>query len=175
MMVPVTLREAGEKHGPNLRVASLGAVGPPGDERVIHDATHHVGVNSGIRVRDQDETPLHSDVLAALESEVRDGNPSMFGFAFDISKAHRRVPVDPRDWGLQACSLVPPRQDPEDTDRVYLNTVGTYGVGSASYHWNWLRALILRLLMCILSQQGLRWLFRFADDFLALLRGAAVW
>ena len=33
----------------------------------------------------------------------------------------------------------------------------------------------MRLLMCILSQQGLRWLFRFADDFLALLRGAAVW
>ena len=175
MMVAVTLQEARAKHGDNLRVAALGAVGPPGDERVIHDATHHVGVNSGIRVRDQDETPLHSDVLAALEAEVKGDNLPMFGLAFDISKAHRRVPVDPRDWGLQACSLVPPQQAPSDGDRVYLNTVGTYGFGSASYHWNRLGALILRVLLYIGDGHGLRWLFRFADDFLALVRSSAVW
>ena len=91
MMVPVSLGEAREIYGDRLRVAALGAVGPPGSERIIHDATHHVGVNGAIRVRDQDETPLHSDAVAALDHSTQTGHDCCFGFAFDVSRAQRGV------------------------------------------------------------------------------------
>ena len=65
MMLRTTYREAKEIYRDRLWIAAFGAVGPEGDERVVHDGTHQVGVNPGIRVRDQDETPLH-EVLAAI-------------------------------------------------------------------------------------------------------------
>ena len=71
-----------------------------------------------------------------LDHEAFEGVGQVFGLAFYVSKAHRRVPVDERDWGLQACSLIPSRRAPTDQDEVYVNTVGTYGIGSASYWWN---------------------------------------
>ena len=50
-----------------------------------------------------------------------------FGLKGDIKKAHRRVKIRKCDWGRQACKLR------EET--VWLNVVGTFGVGSASYWW----------------------------------------
>ena len=64
VVLRTTYREAKEIHRDRLRIADLGVVGPEGDERVVHDGTHQVGVNPGIRVRDQDETPLHEDLAA---------------------------------------------------------------------------------------------------------------
>jgi hypothetical protein len=174
MMVKVTYRQARELYGERLRVASLGAVGPEGDERVIHDGTHQVAVNNGIRVRDQDETPLHEDLAAVLGAEEKYESSKFFALSFDVSKAHRRIPIAPCDWGLQACSILPPHATPQDDSEVWLNMVGTYGMGSASYLWNRFGALLLRLVLSVVGHRGLRWLLRFADDYLMLVRSGAV-
>ena len=175
MMARMPYAEAKARFGDRLRVAALGAVGTGAEARVIHDGSHHVKVNGAIRVRDQDEAPTAADALAVLDCEVAEAGNRLFGLAFDVSKAHRRVPVDERDWGLQACSLVPRGSLPRDEDEVFVNTVGTYGIGSAAYWFNRLGALIQRLALYVAGGQGLRWLLRFADDYLALVQGADVW
>jgi hypothetical protein len=86
MLVKMTYAEARARFGERLRIASLGAVVQGEDKRIIHDGTHHVRVNSAIRVRDQDETPLHQDLLAVLDHEAFEGVGQVFGLAFDVSK-----------------------------------------------------------------------------------------
>ena len=48
-------------------------------------------------------------------------------WAGDVTKAHRGIKVRKEDWGYQACRLRP--------GTVWLNKVGTYGMGSAAYYW----------------------------------------
>ena len=94
---------------------------------MIHDGTHGVSVNNFIRVRDQEACPLAGDLLSALDAEFDESDEQLFGLVFDASKAHRRVPVAPANWELQACSLRPDRSPPGPEDIIWLNTVGTYG------------------------------------------------
>ena len=97
LVLRTTYQEAKEIYRDRLRIAALGAVGPDGDERVVHDGTHQMGVNPDIRVRDQDETPLHKDLAAILGTEEASTPSGFFALAFDVSKAHRRVPPGPPD------------------------------------------------------------------------------
>ena len=53
---------------------------------------------------------------------------------------------------------------------MYLNSVGTYGLGSTAYWWRRLGALIQRLALSVVGHPGLRWLLRLADDYLAVVR-----
>ena len=117
----------------NSRVASLGAQVKGLDEkgevmvRVLHDGTHGVGVNSRIRVRDQDAGPLAPDVKRTLRA-VADSGAAHTGMVVDVKGAHRLVPVREEDWGYQACSI-------DGDEHVYLKKVGTFGISSASYWW----------------------------------------
>ena len=61
-----------------------------------------------------------------------------WGLTADVSKAHRRVKHLEQDWGLLACKL-------DESDTVWLNTVGTFWVGCASYWWSRLLAVPARL------------------------------
>eukprot|EP00974_Lingulodinium_polyedra_P133665 11226522-Lingulodinium_polyedra.AAC.1 len=60
-------------------------------------------------------------MLAILDAECAESGDGVFGVAFDMSKAHRRVRVRPDDWGLMACSLVSGRREPDDSDAIHLN------------------------------------------------------
>ena len=53
----------------------------------------------------------------------------------DIEKAHRRVPLAEQDWGLVACSsqAMPTDAALFEDWLLDVNTVGTFGVGSAAY------------------------------------------
>ena len=84
------------------------------------------------------------------------------GFAIlaDASKAHRRIKVRPEDWGLQACRLRP--------GTVWVNKVGTYGVGSAGYWWSRLAGACHRLGYYLLDPAGSIESLLFADDWLAV-------
>jgi hypothetical protein len=97
------------------------------------DGTHHMGVKTCVRVRHQEAAPTHEDLKAVLDEEYRADGEGLFAFVFDVSKAHRRIGVQQRDWGLQACATSPAAHELNGDDTVWLNTVGTYGVGSASY------------------------------------------
>jgi len=50
---------------------------------------------------------------------------------------------------------------------LHLNTVGTYGLASASWWWGRLAALFTRLAHYVVDD--IAWIFRYADDFLFLL------
>ncbi|MCP3861013.1 MAG: hypothetical protein GY704_15280, partial [Phycisphaeraceae bacterium] len=131
MMRSMSFGEARTRVGERLRVAALGAVPQGSEHRIIHDGTHFVCVNPGIRVRDQEAAPTHADLTAVLNHEASRGSSAMFGLVFDVSKAHRRIGVIERDWGLQACATLARGCEPSESDEVWVNTVGTYGIGSA--------------------------------------------
>ena len=83
--------------------------------------------------------------------------PSL-GLVADVSKAHRRHKHRPRDWGLMACQL----DDPD--------TVGTFGLGCASYWWGRLFAILARCALGLVGRAEL-WQLLFADDLNWLAKG----
>ena len=52
-----------------------------------------------------------------------------FALTADVSEARRQVPIDPQDWHLLGCRV-------EIGGTVFVNTVGTFGIASASYYWS---------------------------------------
>ena len=159
---------AREQFGERLAVAAVGTVhkGWNGSEelfRLIHDATHGVGVNQRIKVRDVDDAPTAKDLKLIRAVQARRRVPT-FGLAADAEHAHRLVLIDARDWGLQAC-----RASPDDP--IFVNTRGTYGLSSAAYWWGRMGAALARVAHYVIGNNstpdslGALWLLRFADDF----------
>ena len=63
-----------------------------------------------------------------------------FGLTADVSKAHRRFKHAKEDWGYLACQL------DDNRDEVWLNKVGTFGIGCAFYFWARLFGILHALL-----------------------------
>ncbi len=87
--------------------------------------------------------------LEALLREVEEAGDGELHFVivYDISKAHRLVPVREADWGLQAFQLT---GRPEDSDEVIMYSCGTFGIASAAYWWARVSAaMVLLLLFCL--------------------------
>ena len=72
-----------------------------------------------------------------MREKAREGLTT-FALTADVSEAHRQVPIDERDWNLLGCQVA-------EGQEVYVNTVGTFGVASASYHWSRVASAIGRL------------------------------
>ena len=109
LMTKMALGEALELYGDNLVIAATGAIAkkgtvPGGEVRVIYDGTNGVFLNYGIKIRDQIKFPTAPD-LKAVMAELHEEAGSNFSLVFDISKAHRRIPVLPEEWGRQACQV----------------------------------------------------------------------
>eukprot|EP00435_Cladocopium_sp_Y103_P069283 s192_g33.t1 len=77
----------------------------------------------------------------------------------DVTKAHRRIKILPKDWRFQVAEL---------QQEWWINKVGTYGMASAQLYWGRLAALILRLLYHLFPQVD--WGFVFVDDYCWILR-----
>ena len=116
----LSLEEAKRTYGEELQIASLGAVPKDqqwSDVRVVHDGTHGIQVNSRIAQPNRMEFPQFDDLQAALRAfQMRDPSQKLL-VAFDIKSAHRLIPVQQQDWGLQAFQL-------EKEGPVYINRVG---------------------------------------------------
>ena len=147
--------DAKAKFGKDLWISALGVVEEPGKVRVIHDATHGVEVNNRIRIQDQVRYPGAGE-LRQLLRERREAGIKTFAIVGDASKAHRRIKVAERDWGFQACRL--------DEGRLWVNTVGTYGVASAGYFWSRLAAALVRLIYYLIGDRWSPEVLIFADD-----------
>jgi len=93
-----------------------------------------------------------------------------FALVFDISKAHRRILVNELDWGLQACST-DPTTPKSDLATIWLNLVGTYGVGTASYWWARMGAAALRCMHYLLGPMNAVYALLYADDGQAVSSG----
>ena len=72
--------------------------------RVIYDGTPGRDLNTGIRVRDQVKFPTCGDGKEVLAECSAEGGPHL-SLHVEISKAHRRCPVDQEDWGRQGCQI----------------------------------------------------------------------
>ena len=167
-MVKMTLAEARKEFGEKLSVASLALIQEGPDKwRLIHDGTHGVLVNNRIRPLDRADSPTVMDISATNEDMAewsQESGVSLFTLVWDFSKAHRLVPVRREDWGFLACSLNPKGSDVTDDTDIYLNTCGTYGVGSASYWWGRLASMATRPQHYMLGFLRAAWILLYADD-----------
>ena len=132
---------------PDLVVASLGAQRkdkPNGvvSARVLFDGT----VNTRTRVRDQERSPTASDLKRAMREKAELGQPT-FALTADVSEAHRQVPIHTSDLRFLVCQI-------SKGSSVYVNTVRTFGITSASYYWNRVGAATGRALSVRGRQHG---------------------
>ena len=138
-MFPSTLPVTVGKYGADrVRVASMAAImKPDGGVRPLHDATHSVMVNHEIKYADQLQCPGPAEVAASVR-EAALTFEAPFCVSADIQAAHRLVKVREADWGYLAC------KSDSNSNVLWLNRVGTFGVASAPYWWARLMALIGR-------------------------------
>ena len=163
MCFDVTLADAQRCYpGDSLRLASLAAI-DKGDStfRVLHDGTHGVRVNNDTQPRDQTRMPSAGELRCVLE-HARSIGGLHFSLQSDVHKAHRRFKNAQRDWGYQACQIY------EGT--VWLNRVGTFGVGTGCYWWARLAACLARAGLTVTDFEEL-WQLLFADDVLWIAAG----
>ena len=161
-MLELSNDEAKATFKDKLFIAAIAVVEEPGKIRVVHDGSNTVHVNHRIRPRGQTRSPGVGEIRRILREQAATG-AKLFGIAGDVSKAHRRIKVRMADWGYQACRL--------DPDKVWVNCVGTYGMGSAAYWWS--RAsggAMVRLPHYLLGPELLLELLLYVDDFLLIAR-----
>ena len=128
---------------------------------MIHDGTHGVLINPRIIMRDQMRCPGVPEQRQVMRY-FKDKGTSVFALKGDVSKAHRRVAILEEDWGMQACRL--------DEHRVWLNPVGTLGIGSAACWWSRLIGGVARLTLYLL-REAVIWQLTFANDLEWIVQG----
>ena len=77
-----------------------------------------------------------------------------FALTADVAE----VPIDPVDWHYLGAQICP-------GDVVYINTVGTFGISSASYYWSRVGSSLGRLSQYISAHTAHTWHHLVADDF----------
>ena len=115
-------------------------------------------MNRRTRIRDQERSPIASDLKRALREKAK-REERTFALSADVSEAHRQVPVHPQDWHLLGCQVVPGAD-------VFIHTVGTFGVSSASYYWSRVAGSIGRLAQYLVGELSTTWHMLVADDFM---------
>ena len=75
-----------------------------------------------------------------------------------MAEAHRQVPVHPDNWHFLFCQVVPGAE-------VFVNTVGTFGIISASYYWSRVGAAVGRLSHYLAGYDATTWHMLVADDY----------
>ena len=112
---------------------------------------------SSTRIRDQERAPIAADLKKAMREKAI-LKERTFSRTADVSEAHRQVPIAPQDWHLLGCLVQP-------GSTVYVNTVGTFGVTSASYFWSLTAAALGRLSQYFAGGSALIWHMLMADDY----------
>ena len=164
-MFPSKLGVLKEKYGDRLRVASMAAIAKPdGGVRPLHDATHSVMVNHSIKYQDQLQCPGPAEV-ASVVREAAETKEACFCVSADIKAAHRLVKVREEDWPYMCC-----RADSQ-SDTVWVNKTGTFGVASAPYWWAKLFACVGRFVGHVM-QASIFWHLVYVDDLHGAFAGA---
>ena len=92
-------------------------------------------------------------------------NELTFALTADVSEAQRQVPIHPDDWHLLGCQVIP-------GEEVFIDTVGTFGVASASYYWSRVAGAVGRLAQYLVASAATTWHMLVADDYLLECGGA---
>ena len=159
--VLVLNQQVAKSHFPGLVVASMGAVKKEKDgvisARVVFDGTNGSYVNSSTHLRDQERSPSAGDIKRFMREKARVGELTI-GLTADIKEAHRQIPIHPLDWHMLGSQLEPEGE-------VFINTVGTFGISSASYWWSRVSTAMGRLYQDIIARYASSWVLLFADDY----------
>ena len=75
-----------------------------------------------------------------------------------LLSTHRQVPVHPSDWHFLGCQIT-------KGSTVYVNTVDTFGITSASYYWNRVGAAVGRISQYVGGKSAATWHTLAADDY----------
>ena len=108
---------------------------------------------------------MASDLKRAVREKAKRGDRT-FSLTADVKEAHRQIPVAREDWRVLGCRVRP-------GTHVYINTVGTFGMSSASYYWSRVGSGIGRLMQYVVGQSAATWGMLVADDYHLETSGAA--
>ncbi|CAE7937949.1 FCPC [Symbiodinium necroappetens] len=138
-MAPSTLPVLEQRYGKDrVRIASLGSLlKPDGSARPLHDGTHGVRVNNGIRMLNQQANPGPREVVHLVRS-AKQSQEATFCLTGDVTAAHRLFLVRESDWPLLCCRLR------DDSPVIWYNKVGTFGISSSAFLWSRLFGIIGR-------------------------------
>ena len=167
LMEELNKDEAEARFGRHLSVAALAVLVDEisGKKRIIHDGSNQVRVNHKIKSLDKLRMPGPKEkfhILKGLEDR-RDVAIAILG---DVSKAHRRFKHCKEEQGYLACRV-------SDADQsIFINKVGTFGIGSAAYWWGRIFAAVGRATFYLLGPYWPVELLAFADDLEAIGVGA---
>ena len=154
----------------DLVAGSLAAIDEGDKVRTIFDATISV-VNEWIRKHSKHKTTApglvdllwarfrlnHQSGLPLVPKDL--GVPKRYTlFKSDVSKAHRRIKIKPKDWKFLVAQIL---------QELWVNVVGTYGVASAQLYWGRMASLIVRLVYHLTPD--FLWVLVFVDDYMLLL------
>ena len=155
----MSLDAARRKLGKGITVASLGTVRKGTNDdgtpvaREVFDGTHGVIINQAIKVRDQGAAPGAPDVECAGRA----------GSIVPVGCGHRRRPQS--GASSRGGLATPVLQSGRGCRPVRTNeTVGTFGVVSASYCWEPAAGALSRLTQYVVSKRAFFWLHMMADD-----------
>ena len=128
-------------------------------------STGHMCINTKTRIRDQERAPIAADSKRTMREKAK-LDELTFALTGDVIEAHGQVPNHPDDWHYLGCQAVP-------GGNVFVNTVGTFGIASASYYWSRVAAAIGRLSQYLVARAATTWHMLVADDYLLECGGAA--
>ena len=160
LMEKMSSAEFEGRFGENRAIAALAVLVEDevsGKKRVIHDGTHGVGVNNRIRCLDKVRMPGPREKREIME-ELSLEKEVVMALVGDFEKAHRRFLYQERERGFLGCKVE------DDEDLVYVNRVGTFGVGSTPYWWSRISAALMRLTHALLGEEFWVELLLYADD-----------
>ena len=157
-MVPTTMGALRAEYDSDMiRVASMGAISKPdGSVRPLHDATHGVRVNNQIRLVNQVAVPGPAEMAFSVRQSGAMQEVPLAATA-DVSAAHRLVLHRRKDWALMACRAE------QNSNTVWINKVGTFGLSPASFWWSRLYGIIGRVVARCLLQHAF-YHFAYVDD-----------
>ena len=170
-MLRLTDQAAKERFGDRLLIGSIGMIQEGESKfRLMHDGAHGTLINAKIHTRDQLTSPMVNDLAAEMNAIIENPEPHC-SLIWDFESAHRLVPVDPVDWGLQSFTRANLAfMDPHPEMEILINTLGTFGFSTAGYWWGRLGAMALRALHYALGPALKIRLLLFADDGKATFR-----
>ena len=144
LMLKMSLCDFKAKYGEHRAIAALAVIVEDelsGKKRMIHDAFHGVRVNHRIRCRDNIRAPAAREKKQLLREmmEARE-------VAFSVVGDHRRFKHREEEHGYLGCQIenVEEIEGDADSQTVYVNKVGTFGVSCASYWWTRISAAGIR-------------------------------
>ena len=149
-----SIAEARDFYPGRFAVGKLGVVMAEGKQsRLTLDTTVN-GVNPGAMVSERVQNPSPTAIAHHCEAVGASSSDEQVAFTIDISKAHKRVRLEPQDHGLMFFQLL---------NVIYYYVVCHFGGTFSAYWWGRVASLLLRLVHKLIYVRHGGWVY--VDDF----------